>query len=107
MAAAGPDATTYVGTLGSTERRPLPGIASDVKYAPSGHLIFVREGALMAQPFDAKRLELSGEAFPVADPFAAPDALSGRFSVSMTGSLAYRVTSAGQGSGNSQNNQLA
>jgi serine/threonine protein kinase len=107
MAAAGPDATTYVGTLGSTERHPLPGIASDVKYAPSGHLIFVREGALMAQRFDAKRLELSGEAFPIADPFTGSNARTGPFSVSTTGSLAYRVTPAAQESGNSQNNQLA
>ena len=32
-----------------------------------GHLLFVREGTLMAQPFDASRSRLAGEAVPVAD----------------------------------------
>jgi serine/threonine protein kinase/Tol biopolymer transport system component len=32
-----------------------------------GHLLFLREGTLMAQPFDASRRRLSGEAVPVAD----------------------------------------
>ena len=31
----------------------------------AGHLLFEREGALMAQPFDASRLQLHGEPFPV------------------------------------------
>lgn len=47
----------FVATLDSKERRPLPGIASQVKYSPSGHLLFIRDGALMAQPFDVGRLE--------------------------------------------------
>jgi WD40 repeat protein len=33
----------------------------------NGHLIFVRDEVLMAQPFDAGRLEVHGEAFRVAD----------------------------------------
>ena len=32
-----------------------------------GHLLFPREGSLMAQPFDAKRLVTTGEAVPVAE----------------------------------------
>src|SRR5262249_32019391 len=47
----------YVGTLDSQERYPLPGIESEVKYLPSGHLIFIRDGALTAQAFDAHRLK--------------------------------------------------
>ena len=40
-------------------------------YAPStagsvGHLLFVREGTLVAQPFDEQRLELAGDAVPLA-----------------------------------------
>jgi Tol biopolymer transport system component len=33
----------------------------------AGHLLYLRNGSLMAQPFDAGRLELTGEAFPVQE----------------------------------------
>jgi len=85
------DRTVYVGALDSKERRALPGIAGEVKYS-SGHLIFVRDGALMAQPFDAKRLELTGEAFALADKFAPPASLSWSFSASVNGVLAFRAS---------------
>jgi hypothetical protein len=39
-------------------------------YASPGHLLFVRGDALVAQPFDADRIELSGEAFTVSAPLA-------------------------------------
>jgi eukaryotic-like serine/threonine-protein kinase len=85
------DRTAYVGDLNSKDRRRLPGIAAQAKYSPSGHLLFIRDGALMAQMFDVKRLELSGAPTPIADPFAPPAALSYPFSVSATGTLAYRT----------------
>jgi len=97
------DRTAYVADLGSKERRRLPGIAAEAKYSPSGHLLFIRDGALMAQVFDAKRLELAGAPFPVADPFAPPAALTYPFSLSMTGALAFRTnatTGGGLGGGN-------
>jgi dipeptidyl aminopeptidase/acylaminoacyl peptidase len=40
---------------------------SNAIYVPPGYLLFVRNGNLMAQPFDAKRLELTGAAVPVAE----------------------------------------
>jgi Tol biopolymer transport system component len=57
----------------------------------TGHLIFMRDTTLMAQPFDPVRLELSGEQMPVAegvDSFEA--AAAGLFSVSESGTLVYR-----------------
>ena len=98
------DRTAYVGDLNSKERRRLPGIAAEAKYSPSGHLVFIRDGALMAQPFDVKRLALAGAPFPVADPFAPPAALTFPFSLSTTGTLAYRtnaLSGGGIGGGNS------
>jgi Tol biopolymer transport system component len=83
------DRTAWVGTLDSSERRPLPGIAAEVKYS-MGHLVFVRDGALMAQPFDVDRLEPTGEAFTVAERFAPPTALTWTFSVSNR-ALAFRA----------------
>jgi serine/threonine protein kinase/Tol biopolymer transport system component len=59
-------------------------------YAPSGHLVFVRQGSLFAAPFDLERLELAGPAISILDgvmivsPFQ-----SALFAVSATGTLAY------------------
>ncbi len=56
-----------------------------------GHLVFLREGTLMAQPFDPVKMELSGEPTAIAegvDSFGR--ATYGLFSVSDTGTLVYR-----------------
>jgi dipeptidyl aminopeptidase/acylaminoacyl peptidase len=80
----------YIGDLDSAERRLLPGIQSEAKYA-SGHLFFLLNGALMAQPFDTRRLQLTGAAFPVATAVASVSAQA-PFSVSSNGTLAYTIT---------------
>jgi len=82
--------SVYIGELNSKERRTLQGVAAEAQYA-SGHLVFIRDGSLMAQPFDAERLELKGEASALANPFTGVAALTGPFSVSQTGVLAYRA----------------
>ena len=48
-----------------TKRRVLPDLSQGI-YA-QGHLLFVRGGALTAQPFDPARLALSGEARAIVD----------------------------------------
>jgi hypothetical protein len=63
----------------------------------NGHLLFVRTGTLMAQPFDAKRLELSGQAVPIAEQVAV--SAGSNFSMAPTGVLAYRT---GGGAGQQQ-----
>ncbi len=55
-----------------------------------GNLFFMRDDTLMAQPFDAAKLQLRGEPFPVAEHVAITGAI-GIFSVSTTGVLAYRA----------------
>ena len=55
-----------------------------------GNLFFVREGTLMTQPFDEKKLQLTGEAIPVAEHVGAEQSLAW-FTVSPTGVLAYRT----------------
>jgi serine/threonine protein kinase/WD40 repeat protein len=84
----------YAGSLDSKDRKRLVGSSFSAAYAPSpspdkGHLLFLREATLMAQPFDAARLELSGEAFPVAEQVGAVLSQS-FFSVSGNGVVAYR-----------------
>ena len=60
----------YVGSLDGSLRRRLVGDHSNAVYAASGRtggfLLFGRDGALVAQAFDAGTLQLKGAAFPVA-----------------------------------------
>ena len=90
----------YVGQLdGSKPRRLLDADAAAV-YASSGHLLFVREGTLLAQRFDATRLEVTGTPFPVAQQVGVsprPAQPVAAVSASAAGPIAYRTGSAGGG----------
>jgi eukaryotic-like serine/threonine-protein kinase len=69
---------------------------STVVYA-MGHLLFLRGGTLMAQPFDTGALQTSGEARPIAEhvpTFLVPSRL-GAFSASQNGLLVYHTASTG------------
>ena len=87
----------FVRSLDSQENTRLLNAISKAAYAPPGYLLFVREGTLMAQPFDAERIELTGEAFPLVEDVATVrGGGSTAFTVSTNGSLVYR---SGTGSG--------
>ena len=87
----------YVGALDSKEPGKLiePG-GTNAKYA-NGHLIFLRNGALLAQPFDVGRLELGGTPVSLVDQVqttgASASDVAGAFTVSETGVLAYQTGS--------------
>jgi serine/threonine-protein kinase len=61
------DTQTVLRSLATGEERVLLSDAMDARYVPSGHLVFMRRGRLMAAPFDLERLELTGAAVAVAD----------------------------------------
>jgi len=83
----------YVGSLDSKEIRLISPITSRVEYA-SSHLLFARDGVLMAQSFDARALRFTGEAIPIADRVGFFGATgSADFSVSNNGVLAFRAAS--------------
>ena len=66
----------YVASLDSAERKFLfNSDSSNVVYS-QGYLLFLRETTLMAQPFDARRLVLTGDAFPIAERFRDSGTLS-------------------------------
>jgi dipeptidyl aminopeptidase/acylaminoacyl peptidase len=78
-------------------RKVLVTGGADARYVPAGHLVYVREGAWMAVPFNVARLEVTGAAVGlianvmqaaniVGDPFNTGAA---QFSVSSSGSLVY------------------
>jgi Tol biopolymer transport system component len=82
----------YLGSLDSPDRvRLLESDSTNALYA-QGHIFFLRESTLMAQPFDAGRLTLGGDPFPVADRIQTL-ALNpaGIYSVSESGVLAYQT----------------
>jgi|TARA_B100002003_G_C14151629_1_gene553930 serine/threonine-protein kinase len=86
-----------VESLDTGDRRVVVEGGSDPRYVASGHLVFVRSGALMAVPFDVDRLEATGAPVVVVeDVMHAERGQSGslntgvgQFSVSRSGELAY------------------
>ncbi len=80
---------TYLGSLDGQESKLLVRGESNAVYAPPGYLLFARERALMAQPFDARRAESKGDPFPIAEQVQVDAAWRGIFSVSENGLLAY------------------
>jgi len=60
----------------------------------NGHLFFPRAGTLMAQPFDARRMELHEAPVPVAQDVEITWYFTGVFSVSDEGVFVYRTASA-------------
>jgi Tol biopolymer transport system component len=87
----------YVGALdveaGDQSRRRILASSVPAVYA-NGYVFFPRAGTLMAQPFDARRLELQGVPVPVAHDVRITWYYTGVFSVSGNGVLAYRTASA-------------
>jgi eukaryotic-like serine/threonine-protein kinase len=84
-----------LGSLDSQDTQILFGAISRVAYAPPGYLLYVTQSALVAQPFDAGMLKVSGDPVIVAEHVAdiGPNH-EFDFSVSNTGALAYQSGSA-------------
>jgi Tol biopolymer transport system component len=80
----------YAGSLDSPDATRLVSAQSNAVYVEPGYLLYHREGTLYAQPFNANRLTLSGEAIRLADriPYGATGAAA--FAASHTGRLIYR-----------------
>ena len=70
------------------------------RYAASGHLIYTRaDGALLAAPFDAGKLELTGPSTPLLENIIVNPGGLGHFAISASGHLLYLT---GEGGGNEQ-----
>jgi eukaryotic-like serine/threonine-protein kinase len=100
---------TFLGSLDSPEIKRIHDGKANTFYAQPGYLLFIRgtstdpvgpgSGALMAQRFDIRRAELSGDPVVVADSVAtfvsSDPVLFGYFSVSQNGVLTYSHRGAG------------
>jgi len=77
--------------LKSKVRKTLIPEGSDARYLPTGHLVYALVGSLYAVPFDARRLEVSGAAFPVVEGVKRGAGVSSvaQFDISAAGSMIY------------------
>jgi eukaryotic-like serine/threonine-protein kinase len=81
----------YIGTVGSLDAKVLTKSESMALYTP-GYLLFARGQTLMARPFNARTLELTGEAVPVVEHVASNGGVARPvFSVSDNGQLVYQA----------------
>jgi serine/threonine protein kinase/dipeptidyl aminopeptidase/acylaminoacyl peptidase len=92
--ATGDERTLKVGRLGSMETKSLGPAGSRTEYV-SRHLLFVRQGTLLAQPFDPGSLKTTGDPVPVAENVEFDAVGSARFSASGEGTLVYRSGGSG------------
>jgi serine/threonine protein kinase len=93
------DLEPRVAILDSTTRkwRILLEDASDARYIPTGHIVFMRRGTLMAVPFDLKKCDIRGQPAAVIPDvihllntlFGPWNTAAGQYSISDSGDLAY------------------
>jgi DNA-binding winged helix-turn-helix (wHTH) protein/Tol biopolymer transport system component len=79
---------------GSLDGMPLVRVLPDVSnvvYVRSGYVLFVRGDALVAQPFDAGRLHVSGEPITIAEGVGRLASMYARFSLADNGRLIYEA----------------
>jgi len=85
----------YVGSLDSTAVTRLLNGESRAAYAHPGYLLFARDRALLAQPFDAAKLRPIGEPVQVVEDIIYDRASSyASFSISDDGEIAYQTSAA-------------
>ena len=84
-------------TIASGERHVVVEDATDPRYVPSGLLLYMKLGVLMAAAFDATKLQVTGPAVAMLDgvmqalnaPNGATETGAGQFAVSTSGTLVY------------------
>src|SRR5262249_46817810 len=86
------EAAIFAGSLDSNESTRLVQAQSNAVYAEPGYFLYHREGTLYAQPFNPKKLSLSGQAIRIADKIPVGATGAAAFAASQTGLLIYRNT---------------
>jgi serine/threonine-protein kinase len=99
---AGGDGEIRVRSLKTAEERVIIPSATFPRYAGTGHLLYVADGALWGVRFDANALEIAGTAEPVVDGVmikGPPQTGLGAANVAIaaSGTLVYRPSGAGAG----------
>jgi serine/threonine-protein kinase len=89
----GVDSHIEVLSLENEERKILLEEGADARFTGIGHLIFAREGTLMAVPFDPRKLEVGEPVVPVID--NVMHALNARFGPGNSGIAQYSFSKSG------------
>jgi len=84
-------------SIDSGERRTILEGAYDPRYAPTGHLLYMKSATLMAVPFDARARQVTGAPVALVDgvmqavaaPNGTDETLAGQFALSRAGTLVY------------------
>ena len=61
------DGSIAIFSLENQQYETLIARGYNARYAPTGHIVFVRSGTLWAVPFDLDRLEITGTAVPMVN----------------------------------------
>jgi eukaryotic-like serine/threonine-protein kinase len=85
FAAAGQQPGVYIASLAGGPVKQISRTFTATSYVEPGYLLFSRQRSLMAQPFDARKLEVTGSPVAIADPVSG-----GAFSASNDGTLVFR-----------------
>jgi Tol biopolymer transport system component len=83
----------YVGAVDGPDRHLVIRTDGNAHYAAPGYLFFLDADTLLAQSFDAERLELAGRPMPVAAGVGRNSRGDGAFSTASAGTLAYAGSS--------------
>ena len=76
-------------SLATGERRVLLEGGTNPHYAPSGHIVFARSGAILAVPFDLSNLEVTGSPVTLIEGVRIEEWGAAQFALSTDGTLVY------------------
>ena len=85
-------AQVVVQSLGSGERRVVVESGSDARYMPTGHIVYAVGSTVLAVPFDARTLQVTGGPVPIIEGARrAPNGTTGaaQFGASDNGTMVY------------------
>ena len=80
-------ADVFIQSIRTGERKTIVEGGSDARYVPTGHLIYIVEGTLMAAPFDLDRKQVTAGQMPVVEGVRRVG--GAHFAVSDSGVLVY------------------
>lgn len=83
------DADVMIASVATGTRRVLLRHATCARYVPTGHIVYMRAGTMMAVPFDLQNLVVTGSPAPVVDRVMTQPTGGGHFAFANTGCLVY------------------
>ena len=83
--------------IGARERTVLVEGGTNPQLLPTGHLVYIDDGTLLAMPFDARRRTVSGSPVPIQTGVTQTDfSWAGQFAIARNGTLAFRPGTVGR-----------